>query len=462
MIPQKVKKLIYQNKLIEKYDKILVGVSGGSDSVSLFHILNEIKEEYRLHLYIVHINYMLRGKESIKDEYFVKKMAQNYKTTFYLQRVVLGQKGGISLQEEARNKRYNYLIEVANQIGANKIALGHKYEDQTETIFMRLISGSGPEGIKGIPIKREIKEHLTVIRPLLDLKREEIKKYLKINNLSFRVDSSNLDTKYTRNKIRLDIFPKIKEINPNFEENLRRIAYLWQEDDKYLNDLAKKQAKDIIIKEDNRHMLIDNENMKQISWCLKSRIIRLILKRFVEDISKINYNHINNIISLATSGPNAEVSLPDKTRVFRNYQKLVIDKKNKEKSFNYEYQVKVPGTIYIKEINAKMKFKKRLAQNKELSKNKLEITLDYDKIELPIRIRNRRIGDRFYPLGLKGSKKMKDYFIDKKISSYQRNRIPLVVDSRKILWVAGIEISELVKVDKDTKKILQVTYANGN
>lgn len=458
MIPQKVKKLIHRNKLIERYDKILVGVSGGPDSISLFHILNEIKKEYYLHLYIVHINYMLRGRESIEDEYFVKKIAQNYKTTFYLQRVVLSQKGGISLQEEARNKRYNYFIEVANQVGANKIALGHKYEDQTETIFMRLISGSGPEGIKGIPVKREIKKHLIVIRPLLDLKREEIKKYLKINNLSFRIDSSNVETKYIRNRIRLDIFPRIKKINPNFEESLRRIAYLWQEDNKYLNDLAKKHAKDIIIKENDRYVIIDNENMKQVSWCLKSRIIRLILKRFVEDINKINYNHVEDIISLVISGPNTEISLPDKVRVFRRYNELVIDKRDKERSFNYEYQVKIPGTVYIKEVNAKMEFKEKVAQNKELSKNKLEITLDYDKIKLPIRIRNRKTGDRFHPLGLKGSKKIKDFFIDKKISFCQRNKIPLVVDRKKILWVTGIEISELAKVDKDTKKILQITY----
>ncbi|MDI6785973.1 MAG: tRNA lysidine(34) synthetase TilS [bacterium] len=461
MVPQKVKNLIYQKELIKKYDKIIIGVSGGPDSIALLHFLREVKEEYKIQLYIAHLNYMLRGEESKEDEYFVKKIAQEYKLAFFIRRVVLSRKRGISIQEEARNKRREYFIEISGKIGANKIALGHNYEDQTETIFMRIMSGCGPEGFKGIPVKRELTKNVIIIRPLLDLQKKEIEEYLNTNNISFRVDSSNLEKKYTRNKIRIDIFPKIKKINPKFEKSLRRIANLWQKDNEYLEKIAEKQKDKLIINNSCNEIIINNEELKQLPWCLKSRIIRILLKKFYENINKINFSHINDIVSLTTSSPNAEVGLPNSIRVFRRYNELVINKKKKEELFNYEYQVKIPGTIYLKEIKAKMEFKENLFQNKELSKNKLEITLDYDKIAFPIKIRSRKAGDRFHPLGLNGSKKVKDFFINKKISSYKRKRIPLVIDRTKILWITGMEISELAKIGKDTKRILQIKYFHG-
>jgi len=474
MILQKVRNFINQKRLVERYDKIAIGVSGGSDSVALLHILREIKEEYNLCLNIVHINYMLRGEESIEDEVFVKKLALSYKLPFYLRRVILSQERGVSLQEEAREKRYQYFIEKAYQLGANKLALGHIYDDQTETILMRLISGTGPEGFKGMPVRRKLSFNLEIIRPLLILKRQEVKEYLKRRQFSYRLDSSNLKTTYKRNKIRLMVLPKIREINPNFDENLRKTAYLWQEDHKFLEELAKRHQEDLIVKESSKEVILNNEVLKKLSFCLKSRIIKRILERFIENIKKIKYYQVDNILRLAEGSPHAEIVLPNKVRVYRDYQYLTFTQRSKEEIIDYEYLIEeVPNKVYLDKIKAKMEFKVKITPDKVIDnevidnigfdkkvfdKNKLEINLDYDKIKLPLKVRNRRRGDRFYPLGLKGSKKVKDYLIDKKVSIFKRNKIPLVVDRGKILWIASLEISELAKIDKDTKKILQITY----
>jgi tRNA(Ile)-lysidine synthase len=456
MTPQKVREFISREKLIEKYDKILIGISAGPDSVALLNILEEFKEEYKIKLFLVHINYLLRGRESLEDEEFIKAVGKDKEIPIFIRRSVIIRNKSFSIQKEARKIRYDFFLEVARSIGAKKIALGHVYEDHIETIFMRLITGTGAEGLKGIKAKRKIDKDIEVIRPILCLKKKEVENYLREKNISFRVDFTNLEPKYKRNRIRLEIFPKIEVLNPKFKENLERISFLWGEDDKFLKEISEDYRKKLTLKEDNEEIVLDGESLDDLTFPLKSRIIKEVIQRLIKDIQKVNYGHIQKIINLCNRRANKSIYLPN-LEVYKNYNELIFTKKKNKKFPEYEYKVLELEEIYLKEIGARFSFRlDSLLQNEEIGKNRLEIILDYDKIKMPLWIRNRRKGDRFTPLGLNGRKKLKDLFIDRKIPLRERDRIPIVLDREKILWIVGIEISDLIKVDKDTKRILRI------
>ncbi|MDP6180938.1 MAG: tRNA lysidine(34) synthetase TilS, partial [Desulfatiglandales bacterium] len=234
---KKVKETLSRYGMIDPGDLVIVAVSGGPDSVCLLDILHELKAELAVRLVVAHYNHGLRGGEDESETRFVRHLASAMNFPFETENASFFIEGKTaSLEERARNARYEFLERLKGKLHAQKIAMGHHLNDQAETVLMRLLRGSGPSGLAGIPPKRDD----TIIRPLIELKREEIDSYVKRRELSYRVDRSNFDTRYLRNKIRLELLPLLLEYQPQFVEHLGQLAVILREDDKYLETEAEK------------------------------------------------------------------------------------------------------------------------------------------------------------------------------------------------------------------------------
>jgi tRNA(Ile)-lysidine synthase len=459
---EKVEKTITQYHMLKKGDKILIGISGGPDSVALVHILLKLQQKYNLTIHLAHLNHLLRN-EAKEEAVFVKKLAETLKLPITIEEINILQdtSKNFSIQQKARKIRYEFLIRIAKKLNATKIALAHHEDDNIETILMWLIRGCGAEGIKGIPPVRKINEKLFIIRPLIKITKQEIINYLKINNLSFKIDSSNLKLAYLRNKIRLELLPKLQEYNPNIKEVLNRLSNLWQKDNEYLNILSI-EAKNKVLLENGK---IDLKKFYAFHQAIQSRILRQIIEDMKGDLQQITFTHIEAILNLIKNGPSqGKLDLPANITVEREYDTLAIYKKvEKEIEGNREEKyLQVPGVTKIEglKIETQIVPKKSRSTCYSLLSTPYNAYLDYDKIELPLLVRHRKKGDRFHPYGMRGSKKVKDFLIDLKIPNKIRNKILLLQDKKGIVWVVGYRIDERVKITDTTKNVLLISIEN--
>ena len=305
----KVKAFINDNKLIQKCDKILVALSGGPDSICLLNILNSFKEEFDIEIAAAHINHMLRGEESIKDEEYSREMCKKLNIEFYSIQIdidKISKEKNISHEMAGRDERYKFFRKISKEHGYNKVAVAHNANDQAETIIMNMMRGTGIEGLCGIRSKRED----GIIRPILCLSREEIEEYCDRNNLNPRIDKTNLENIYRRNKVRLDIIPYMKNnFNKDIIETINRMATLIQVDNDFLEKECNKYYKLYCLKEDSKLII-----SKEAFTLEKAILTRLIKKSFMDFANKFNnfeMKHIYDVIDLANNSTNKKVYLPN-------------------------------------------------------------------------------------------------------------------------------------------------------
>ena len=430
--------------LLEKGDNILVALSGGPDSTALLLLLLKMRRELSLILSVAHVNYNLRGTDSKKDADFVRQLANKYKLPFYSLEVD-GKKElkrkGVSLQNKARKIRYEFFISAAKEAGAGKVAVAHNQNDQAETVLMRLFRGSGSAGLSGIPAKRELGEGLILIRPLLTVSREEINAFLLKEGIKARIDRSNSEPIYLRNKIRLKLIPALrKEFNPAVEKNIAETAKQLSLEDEYLSSRALEY-----IKSAGRGFFIRENAFRKLHAALKPRVLRELIRRSFLDLKGIESKHLNAMLS-----GKKRISLPGNAVFLRNGGKILVKKSFVSKK-NKAVKLSVPG------VNAFGVYKVA-ASFKDMVKyygGKNEAFLDTFLVKFPVFLRSRKDGDRFMPFGMKTFKKLQDFMTDEKIPVHKRDSLPLVVDNAgNILWVAGYRPDERFRVTKKTQKIL--------
>lgn len=465
-ILDKIKTSIVEYNMLQQGNKIVVGVSGGPDSVALLHILQNLSKEYNLTLWVAHLNHLLRQDEADEDALFVKRLSDKFGLECIIERIAVAKtkRPCCSIEQEARHIRYEFLCKTANKVGATKIALGHQADDNIETILMWLLRGCGPQGFKGIPPIRQINSKYQIIRPLIKITPSEIYNYLKEHNLEFRIDSSNLKKDYIRNKIRLELLPELAEYNPQIRESLKKLSSLWQMDDDCLINIAQKAKQEVMQGIGRINITILTTYHKAI----QSRILKMAIEEIKGDLKGVSHQQIKAILDLITSQcPQKRLDLTDGIRIERIYQQLIIKKSDfsfaKER---FEYLVNVPGETRIKQWVIKTQIKewglKFGVWDPAVKGNNTTACLDYNKLSLPLMIRNRMQGDRFQPYGLIGTKKIKDFFIDLKIPLSQRDVIPLIVDKEKIVWVVGYRIDDRVKITDNTKNIVKIKIKGEN
>lgn len=456
----KVKAFINDNKLIQKCDKILVALSGGPDSICLLNILNSFKEEFDIEIAAAHINHMLRGEESIKDEEYSREMCKKLNIEFYSIQIdidKISKEKNISHEMAGRDERYKFFRKISKEHGYNKVAVAHNANDQAETIIMNMMRGTGIEGLCGIRSKRED----GIIRPILCLSREEIEEYCDRNNLNPRIDKTNLENIYRRNKVRLDIIPYMKNnFNKDIIETINRMATLIQVDNDFLEKECNKYYKLYCLKEDSKLII-----SKEAFTLEKAILTRLIKKSFMDFANKFNnfeMKHIYDVIDLANNSTNKKVYLPNDIIALNVYGDIHL-KAKRTKELEIEEVILSKSEINNKVIEyGDYKIEFIVLNNKnniEFSNNVLIKYFDYDKIRERLIIRKRKNGDKMIPLGMRGSKKIKDIFINLKIPAEQRDEVPILCFDNEIAWLVNFKVSESFKISKETKNIIKITFA---
>jgi tRNA(Ile)-lysidine synthase len=453
---QKVKHTIARHRMISEGDCVIVAVSGGPDSVCLLHILHELKDELNIRLVVAHFDHGLRSAEDESETAFVRDLAQSLKVPFETAKGrLLSKRTRGSREEVARNARYAFLEKVRKKHKAQKIALGHNLNDQAETILMRLLRGSGPSGLTGIPPSRDG----SIIRPLIEIERQEIENYLKAKKLASVTDSSNLKTDYMRNKIRLEIMPLLEEQQPQLTRLLAQTAEILRDEDDYLEQTAEAWVGK------NIEILPQNALSMPIPYFLKlpvasrRRVIRLAIKDVKKDLRRISWDHIEAIQRLAQAEkPQAALNLPGRLTVRRTYGHLILSASMKRKPKPFHYRLDEPGAYDLREIGRSISFEEiKNRRDLRLRGSKWTALLDAETLRFPLTLRSFKAGDKFIPFGMKGHKKLKDFFVDLKLPLEQRYLTPILCWNDKPVWVCGFRIDDRFKVTSDTKRVMKVT-----
>lgn len=464
-IMDKFLETIKKNDLIEKNEKIVIGVSGGPDSICLLHLIWRLRKDLNIEPFAVHLDHQFRGIEAKKDAKYVEEFCKGLGVKSFIFSYDVSKysrEKGISFEEGGRELRYGLFNKVAKQTGATKIAIAQNRNDQAETVLMRLIRGSGLDGLTAIDYKRD----KSIIRPLLDISRKEIDDYCEKNKLAPRTDKTNLEAVYTRNKIRLELIPYIeKNFNPAIIDTLWRSSNLLREDSNFLNLLTKKKLQEVVISKNNNKYSLNKSKFDKLHNAIKKRILRRSIQEVKGDLKDIGLTHIESIIQLINKkNVGSRLDLPGHITAQLGYNSIDIknSKALKTKTLDYNYKLSIGEITYMKELNSSIKLEiiSKLNTNGN-KKDEKTAFVDYKKISGELTIRNRRRGDRFKPLGMKGTKKIKDYFIDEKVPKDIRGRIPILCDEKGIIWVVGYRMSESYKVDNRTDKVIKITYIEG-
>jgi len=453
---------IKKNGIIKKGDSLVVGVSGGPDSVCLLHVLWSLKADLDLKLAAVHINHMLRGDESDRDESFVKKLCSDLNIRLWCKCIDINRvskEKGISLEEAGREERYKYFELVADSIEANKIAVAHNKNDQAETVLMNIIRGTGLDGLKGMDYVRG-----RIVRPILDIERSEIENYIRERKLDTVTDSSNLKNIYARNKIRLDVIPNIDKLFAcNLIKSIDRMNKLVKDDLNFIDDEVKKLYYSAVLKKENGEVELLLDKIKRIHIAIKRRLIRKAICEARGNIKGIESVHIESVLDIINFGKvGSRIDLPG-LKVRRTYGSIKFYKKEiLPCSFDFEAVLNIPGLTKIG--NGKYFVESSIITNYDISDYKrvksssLVQFFDYDKLCKGINIRKRKEGDLFKPINSSGTKKLKKYFIDNKIPRELRDNIPLIAKAQEIIWIIGYKISDKFKVTENTKSVLKLVY----
>ncbi|EES92016.1 MULTISPECIES: tRNA lysidine(34) synthetase TilS [Clostridium] len=454
---EKVIHTIKQNNMFEVGDKVVVAVSGGPDSICLLHILYKLREKIGISIVAAHINHCLRGEEADKDEEYVRKFCENLNIQCFVKKEdvhKISKDRGISCEMAGREVRYDFFSEVLNNVRANKIAVAHNANDQAETILMRMLRGTGLEGLIGI---RAVRDNIFV-RPIIDITRDEIEDYCYVNNLNPRIDKTNLENIYTRNKIRLELIPYIqKNFNSDVIEVLNRFSDTVKIDNDYLNKVSLEKYNKYCKGEKDK-VIIKEEVFKEHEAIL-TRVIRMALKELKGNLNNFDKGHIYDIIDIQKKSTGKFIMLPKNIRVLNNYGDINLYKNNNK--INIDKGKQEYNLVINKEniLDNGLKITLDIINNVEdtkFDKSSLIKYFDYDKINRDIKLRYRNNGDKFVPLGMKGTKKLKDLFINLKIPKEKRDIIPLIVFDDEISWIVGYRISDKFKINKNTKRILKI------
>ena len=422
---------------IPKNSCLVVGVSGGPDSMCLLNLLLEIKEEMRYNIVVAHINHNLRD-ESDEEYEFVKKFSNDHNLLF--EGIKLGDYDTNSIENEARTKRYNFYEEILKKYKSKYLLLAHHGDDLVETILMRLTRGSTIDGYSGFN-KISLRDKYSIIRPLVFYTKDEILEYLEEKHIEYRIDKSNFDKKYTRNRYRLDILPALKKENKNIHKKYLTFSEELEESNNFIDKYVSSRYIDIV--KDN---IIDlNLLLKEDRYIVKRVINKYLFNNYKSNINLIESKHVQSILDLIDSNkPNTFITLPNNVMLEKSYDKLYI--KDTDKLDNYKIAIKdkvVTNEFIIEKL-----------EETDLTSN-FVCHLNSEDISLPLYVRNRKDGDYIEILNLNGKKKIKDLFIDEKLSKNLRDNYPLVVDSNdNILWVPGLKKSKYDSLKKGKYDII--------
>ncbi len=456
--------------MLKPRDSVLIGVSGGPDSVALLHMLFKIAHRLSLRLGVAHLNHCLRQIDSDKDAKFVEALATAFDMPCYVQKRDIRRyqrENRLSLEEAARCVRYEFLEDIAKTHRYNKIALGHHADDNAELVLMNLFRGAGTQGLSGIPPKRDDR----IIRPMIKLRRADIINYLDQNRLEYVVDQTNTDMRHLRNRVRHDLIPVLKtSYNPNISETLNRLSSIIRSEEEWIGDVVCPFFEKAVLRVRRNHIELSIQVLNCYHEALQRRVIRMAVAKVKGDLRRIGFTNIDSVVALLMKkSPFGKIDFPDGIRIRRDQDTILIYRRQKRGRDDpgdndrkdvvyFEYQIEKFEPVFIKEINASIRFSEMGIENVPdyRSTGQHAIFFDKDALNFPLVLRNFRPGDAFRPLGVNGRQKLKKFFIDQKVPRNERLKCPILLSCGKIIWVVGHRIDESVKVTSATKNVLKV------
>ena len=464
-IEQRVIRFNHDHNLISSRDKVVVAVSGGSDSVCLLHILAQWREELGINLHVAHLNHQLRASDSEADAKYVSDLARrlNIAITSESRNVTAyREQKRCSWEEAAREVRYSFLSEVAKAIGASKIAVGHTRDDHIETILLHLIRGTGISGLRGLQPLTLLEygrdaEQLAIVRPLLEITRQETETYCQQYQLKPRTDSSNMSLSFLRNRIRLKLLPSLKDYNPKIDKALLRLASVAADDVSFIEEQSLKQWNKLASEEDSV-ICLNKLKTAGLPRAIQRQIFRLATAQVLGNTKDIEAKHIEAMISLLSKPAGKRLFLPRGLIISTEYDRLTLGSTQSSlcplPSLENEFNIKVPGVTILPGWQVKT----AILQERIDHRDNFASSLDLDKAGKKLTVRQRKTGDRFQPLGMSQPKKIQDFMVDSRIPRDWRERVPLVCSSTQILWLVGWRIDDRVKVTESTKNILYMKF----
>lgn len=480
-----VETYIQRYQLLAPNDALVVGVSGGPDSVALLHILHEITLSYHLTLHVAHLNHSSRGREADADEAFVVALAQDWQIPITTERIdvpAVARREGLAFEEAARRVRYGFLCRVAQQIGAHRIAVAHHGDDQAETVLMHLLRGSGPAGLRGMlpctPMRdyrllcqgEQVLTDLYLIRPLLSVPRDEIERYCQQQGLATRFDRSNLDTTHYRNKLRHEVIPYLREMNPQISERLRNLAEVVRADYALLREFVSVAWDTLLIATHSDALVFDLARWREQPIAIRRAIIRRSAYRLRHTLRDVDFQHVEHAAQIAQIGQTGtQAVLPHDLVVTVGYTTLTIGDAEAlhlptERPWlepKTKVPVSVPGVtplpngwaLHAQEVPH---WDLKTVRN---NPNPLVAWLDRDAFDETLILRTRQEGDRFQPQGMDGAEvRLSDFLINIKLPRRWRDRLPLLVSEERILWVTGLRLSEPARVREDSGGVIYLRF----
>ncbi len=460
-LPARVVGYIGKNRLISAGDHVLAAVSGGPDSVALLSILTSLKTTLGIErITVIHFDHGLRGDESDGDREFVRALAHSAGLDFRCGTAdvrAFARSRKISVEMAARECRRSFFTGVAAELEAGKIALGHTADDQAEEVILRILRGTGPAGIQAMSPSTED----GIIRPLLFVTRDAVLEYLRECGVEFRNDSTNFAPSCQRNFLRLRVFPLLREaFHQQIAQTITRCADLAREEESWWASQIQNLWGDICLELSERRCALDFGRMKQLHPALVRRMLRLAIDRVKGNLSGVGLVHLEPLVELVFSGKTGKsVRIPGGIEAVRHGAKLFISSKEcaaPSDPLDEVLRVYEAGNYVFGKLCFEFRFCDEAKTYCAPDSGADCIRMDSDKLKWPLELRLRRTGDRFRPLGMTGSKKLQDFFTDCMVPREERQKVPLLCDSEKICWVAGMRMDDRVKVEAHTRQILMV------
>ena len=475
-------KTIEYYEMIKKGDSILISVSGGPDSVFLTHLLYLMRPILDLTLFGYTLDHMTRNGESARDVLFVERLYRELDIKLFKQKTDAARwskSHKLSFQEGARNLRIEKLLELSDKKNITKIATGHNADDNIETFFINLLRGTGSRGLSGIrPVSGKF------IRPLIDISRKDIISYLGSKKISYCLDRTNLENIYLRNRIRNLLIPFLsKHFRVSFKSNILRSISILKDEDEFLRDYSAAKLNKMASIERNGSgeytalIKIPVSGIQREAIAVRRRIILSAIEKVNGSLEDISFDNVDDALGICVPGGESKIiQIGKNIRVFKignyiyfanldhigllsEFKQFLKENEKKIDKRGKGIEVKIGTRMKLKDFNLELS-----SEVLELNKDKLDFNkaknseafLDYDRIKTPVKVRNWKNGDRFYPQGMKSEKKLQDFFIDNKISVHLRKSIPVFTDSEKIIWIGKYRIDERVKITGDTRRVLHL------
>ncbi|MFQ6059411.1 MAG: tRNA lysidine(34) synthetase TilS [Anaerolineae bacterium] len=474
-----VRRTIDEHRMFDPGEMVVVGVSGGPDSLCLLHVLRELRGEYGIRLHVAHLDHQIRGQESADDAAFVARIAEEWgiPATIATRDVpAYARERRLAIEEAARQARYAFLAQVAQEVGARKVAVAHNADDQVESVLMHFLRGAGLAGLRGMqPISPWPSQPVTkppvnliLLRPLLEVPRTEIEAYCRQHHLQPRFDRSNLDTTYYRNRLRHELIPLLETYNPGVREVLRRSAKVIADDYDYLRNQGRRAWEQVVTEADGGFTFA-LEPWRQLHPSLQRQLLREAIRRLRRGLRNINWVHIEDALKVIHERPTGSIAtLPQGLQLFKGYESFTVGEALPRPDLPLltveRLPLTIPGATPLPgsnwQVEARILPRDELTEEHFSDANPWQTVLDYDRAGPELALRRRRPGDRFQPLGLGGREKtVSAFMINEKIPAHIRDELPLVVSPQHIVWIPGWRLDERVKITEDTERVLELEFS---